>query len=287
MRNIRRILSVVLLMCLCAGPAAAETAEDPASVTTLDFGARYVDIGYVISEIEKYPNLERVDMYGTPVGIGNTGKLSEMFPDIIFGWTLRFREHSVRSDVVVFSTQHSYSSKRHIAKQLALLRFCRQLRALDIGHNNCDDLWFVSGLEDLRVLVVADNRITDVSPLSGLSGLEYLDLSGNRIRDIAPLAGLTRLMDLNLSDNSIEDLEPLKKMTWLKRLWLHRAAGNASGDLLSDEKIQALKEALPDTEIICSGRADSWQAHPHFDVIQKMFRGNKEYIPFEDSYAEE
>ena len=65
MRTIKRILSVLLLLCLFCGFAAAETAEDPESVTTLDFGRRNLEISYIVSEIEKYPNLERVDMYAT------------------------------------------------------------------------------------------------------------------------------------------------------------------------------------------------------------------------------
>ena len=284
MRNIKRFLSVMLLLCLFGGFAAAETAKDPASVTYLDFGARWIhNMDYIIGEIEKYPNLERVDMYGTPVGIINMGKLSERFPNITFGWTIRFKEHSIRSDSTAVSTQHNYNSLRHLTRQVALLRYCRQLKALDLEYNNCDDLWFIPELKDLRVLIFASNLITDVSPLAGMTKLEYLDLSGNQITDIAPLTGLTRLMDLNLSNNRIDDLTPLAKMTWLKRLWLY----NATGSQVSEETLQLLKKALPDTEIVCESSQDSWKKHPHYDVIRTMFRMKREYIPFEDSCPDE
>ena len=286
MSKIRKILSVMLLLCLLGGFAAAETAEDPASVTSLDFGTQWLDINYIIGEIEKYPNLEKVDMYGTPVGIINMGKLSERFPNITFGWTIRFKEHAIRSDSTAVSTRHSFNSLRHLTKQVALLRYCYQLKALDIEYNNCDDLSFTAGLKDLRVLIVSGNLITDISPLAGLSRLEYLDLSGNSIRDIAPLAGLTRLMDLNLSYNSIEDLTPLMKMTWLKRLSLYCAGGRGSDKQIPDETVQMLKEALPYTEIYVSS-PDPWWTHPHFDIINTMFRTGNEYIPFDDSYPDE
>ena len=279
MRFFRKLFSCLLLLCLCCGFAAAETAEDPYSVTSLDFGNRWLNIDYIIGEIEKYPNLERVDMFGTPVGIINMGKLSERFPGITFGWTIRFKEHAIRSDATSASTKHSFNSLHHTPVQIALLRYCTQLKALDIAYNNCDDLSFTAGMKDLRVLVVSGNKLTDISPLADLPMLEYLDLSGNTIRDVAPLTGLTNLMDLNLSNNAVEDLTPLAKMTWLKRLWLTRASGRGN---LPEETVQMLKEALPDTEIVFTGKPD-WQSGPHFKTIRKMFADNKGYIPFEDS----
>ena len=286
MRTTKRILSAMLLLCLFCGFAAAETTEDPASVTTLDFGRRNYEISYIISEIEKYPNLERVNMYATPVGIVNMGKLSERFPGITFGWTIRFKEHAIRSDSIVASTGHTYSSARHPTRRIALLRYCTQLKGLNIRYNACDDLSFTSGMKDLRVLVASDNLFSDVSPLADRDVLEYLDLSGNKITDIAPLTGLTHLLVLNLSDNDIEDLTPLTKMTWLKQLWLYRATGRNSKGQPSEETVQMLKEALPDTEINFTGKPD-WKTDPYCKVMNKMFGSKKEYIPFENSWPEE
>jgi hypothetical protein len=274
------------LLCLLCGFAAAETAEDPASVTSLDFGGRWLDINYIMDEIAKYPNLERVDMYGTPVGIINMGKLTERFPDITFGWTIRFATHATRSDAIVWSTGHNSTSERHPTRRIALLRYCKQLKALNVAYNNCEDLSFVSGMDDLRVLVVSDNLFTDVSSLAGRTKLEYLDLSGNKITDIAPLTGLTHLLVLNLSDNDIEDLTPLTKMTWLKQLWLYRATGRNSKGQPSEETVQMLKEALPDTDIHFTGKPD-WKTDPYCKVMNKMFGSKKEYIPFENSWPEE
>lgn len=286
MRTTKRILSAMLLLCLFCGFAAAETTEDPASVTTLDFGRRNYEISYIISEIEKYPNLERVNMYATPVGIVNMGKLSERFPGITFGWTIRFKEHAIRSDSIVASTGHTYSSARHPTRRIALLRYCTQLKGLNIRYNACNDLSFTSGMKDLRVLVASDNLFSDVSPLADRDVLEYLDLSGNKITDISPLTGLTHLLVLNLSDNDIEDLTPLTKMTWLKQLWLYRATGRSSKNNLSEETVQMLKEALPDTDIHFTGKPD-WKTDPYCKVMNKMFGSKKEYIPFENSWPEE
>ena len=280
MRIVKRILSVMLLLCLISGFAGAEAPEDPDSVTVLDYGDKWHPFPSIVAEIEKHPNLERVIMYGTPVGIVNIGKLTKRFPNITFEWTIRFKEHSVRTDTTAFALRHTRFSLHHLNIQIALFRFCTKLKALDVSYNYCNELSFTSGMKDLRVLVITNNHVSDLTPLADRNHLEYLDVTSNDIRDVTPLTGLTHLMDLNLSDNDIEDLTPLAKMTWLKRLWLCKVPGATA------EAVQMLKEALPDTEI-CTTDQSAWASHPHYTHIHTMFNRNKGYVPFDDSWPEE
>ena len=289
MRMIRLNLCIILLLSILTVGLAFGEAEDPYSVTYLDLGTRWMGIEKVESILDQYPNLEKVDMFGTPVGWKNVERLEARYPGVTFGWTLRIGDHDVRTDATAFSTLHMSGSETHNTKQLSLLRYCKQLKALDIGHNGCDDLSFLSGLTDLRILIVAINRITDISPLAGLTKLEYLEIFNNQITDITPLTGLTHLMDLNLSYNMITDLTPLTQMPWLKRLWMYRATNRNSDKLLPEETLRMLQEALPDTEIDYRSMptAGTWRTHPHFDVIHAMFRSPDGYVPFDDSFPEE
>jgi hypothetical protein len=61
--------------------------------------------------------------------------------------------------------------------------------------------------------------------LNGLTNLEYLDLDNNNISDISPLKGLTNLKVLYISYNP----------------------------LITQEQVDALKEALPDCRIYWDG----------------------------------
>ena len=68
-------------------------------------------------------------------------------------------DHLVRTDVTAFSTQHTYQSKFHTSKTFSVLKYCHNLVALDIGHNEVSDLSFLEDLPQLKVLILAANNI--------------------------------------------------------------------------------------------------------------------------------
>jgi len=261
---------------------------DPLTVTYLDFGTGYTDLNVIIKTLEKYPNLKKVDMFGTPVWRGHIEDLTSRFPGIEFGWTIRFGDgHSVRTDATAFSTLHFSDSTVHYTKDLSLLRYCKKLKALDFGHNAVDDISWLRDLPDLRVLIIAINRIKDISPLADLKNLEYLEIFNNYITDLSPLAGLTHLMDLNLSYNLVEDYSPLYGMTSLKRLWLYNSVDRRRTEV-PPSVIETLREKLPDCQLDYTSEPTlgGWREHPHYDVIHAMF-ATPDYQPFEDSWPVE
>ena len=286
----KRIIAAALAWCCLwvLMPALAEE-ENDLSVTYVNLGEKHRPLSDVERILDQYPNLEKVDMFGTPVGWKSVEELEARYPGVEFGWTLKIGDHQVRTDATAFSTLHLTNSKTHGTKEISLFRYCKKLKALDFGHNGCDDISFLTELKDLRVLIIAINRVTDISPLAELKNLEYLEIFNNYITDISPLKGLTHLMDLNISYNNIADLSPLYEMPWLKRLWMYRATNRNSSDYLPEEEIQLLKQKLPNTEINYKSMptAGTWREHPHFDVIHAMFRSPDGYEPFADSFPED
>ncbi|WP_257467774.1 leucine-rich repeat domain-containing protein [Bifidobacterium pseudolongum] len=103
------------------------------------------------------------------------------------------------------------------------MEYFKNLVALDLSHNNIEDIKPLSALSNLTNLSMYNNAIKDVSPLSGLSQLRNLGLGNNDIADIAPLASLRQLEDVNLSYNELSTVEPLKENSNIFRLAL---AGN-------------------------------------------------------------
>ncbi len=292
---IRRIAAILLaLMLLAAACAAAEETEetDYSAVTYLDLGPKQQAFGKIKQTLEKYPNLEKVDMFGTPITEKQAEELEQLFPGIEFGWTLKFGkdEHMIRTDATAFSTLHLSGSKVHGTKEISsVIRRCKKLKALDFGHNAVDDISWLTELPELRVLIIAINRVTDITPLARLKKLEYLEMFNNYITDISPLKGLTHLMDLNMGFNKIEDFSPLYEMKWLKRLWIHKAENrNGKENGISQEIVDRLIRELPDCHINYKSMPSlgGWREHPHFEVIHAMFR-IPEYVPFEDSYPDE
>ena len=247
--------------------------------TVIDFGNTPVkDIEPLIHLVEQMPLLREVDMYQQRLPREDMERLFDMFPDIFWGFTLRFSEHTVRTDVSAFSTLHgSCPNPPHSEKEFSMLRMCRNLEALDIGHNATRDISWLAGLTHLKVLIIAINQIEDISVLSQLHELQYLEVFTNKVTDVTPLLGLTNLVDLNLSNNPISDLRPLYKMTWLRRLWL--------GDFMQypEEQKAEIMAALPDTEFFWGWgpTAGTWREHPHYFALYDFFR-TRVFVPFDD-----
>ena len=293
--EIRKILAALLALLILAAACIAiaeENETDYASVTYLNLDQTGKKLYYksVKPILEKYPNLQKVDMFSIPVTRRQIEELVALYPDVEFGWTMKLGDdHLVRTDATAFSTLHFSGTKGHGTKELSMLRYCKNLKALDIGHNAVDDLSWLEELPDLRVLIVAINRLTDITPLASLKKLEYLEMFNNQVTDLTPLKGLTHLMDLNIGFNRISDFSPLYEMKWLQRLWVHKAENRGGkGNGISQDVVDKLIKKLPDCQINYTSMPTlgGWREHPHYFVIKEMFAGS-EYIPFTDSFADD
>lgn len=290
MNGLKRMLAaaLALVMLLAAAPALAEgtaTYEGfsaPLNAEYIDMGnTRVIDFPSFISFLRQFPNLKKVDMFSTPVTRTKIDDLVAALPNVEFGWTIRIYEHTVRTDATAFSTLHRSSSTWHGSRDFEVLKYCKNLLALDIGHNEIDDLSFLYDLPQLKVLIVACNQITDITPVGSLKNLEYLELFKNNIHDISCLSGLTNLIDLNICFNRIADLTPIMGLTQLERLWIFNS-NNYSDDIPVDPAVvKALKEALPNTYIDSTNWSTEggWREHERYFIINEMFHSFV-YQPF-------
>ena len=225
------------------------------------------------------PYLTEVTMYDYTFSTKEMEKLMEAYPAIHFNWTITLNSYRIRTDVTAFSTAKGRQEPRYTAKMLDVLKYCPDLLALDVGHNNVSDLSFLTQWPHLKRLIVIDSRtpVTDISPLAELKELEYVELFMQNITDLTPLSGNTNLLDLNLCYNDVTDLTPLYSCTSLERLWISRNYH------LSQEQIDAFKEALPncvvETETVKSTEA-GWREHPRYFTMKESF-DTRTYIPFE------
>ncbi len=284
----------LLILCLLLLPAAVRGEEEamyrkhsyPVSAEYIDLGEDVVqkeDMDAFIAFLHQFPNLKKVDMFSTKIGKVRIEQLHEEFPDIEFGMTMILgTEHLVRTDATAFSTLHGLPGTfEHDTETFAILKYCKDLLALDIGHNYVDDLSFLYDLPKLRVLIVAKNDLTDITPVGSLKDLEYLEIFGNNITDLSPIAGLPHLVDINMTGNRIESLSPLFSVPTLRRAWVFNHNKYAPVD---PDIVARLREALPDAVIddVSAGTEGGWRDKgSHYDVIKRMFLDGS-YEPFED-----
>lgn len=282
------LLACLLGLLLLAAPCMAETIT--ACGLTVDAQDTYIDFGNVrvtreqvpelMAMLDQMPNLTQVDMYASSLKFTEMDLLFDAYPQIFFGWTVYIGDHKLRTDITAFSTLHGPTTDpKHSEQQFKHLRYFKNLKALDVGHNRVQDISFLYDLPDLEVLILACNQIKDVTPIASLKNLKYLELFTNDIRDIAPIAGMTSLRDLNIKNNPITDITPIMGMTWLKRFWY----GMNRGDRVPEEQRTTLEAALPDCEIdwINNPTAGTWREHPYYFTLYDYFR-TQEYVPYED-----
>ena len=290
MKKLRRLLIFLMVLMIPAG-ALGET------ITFQDFSAdseaEYINLEGMwkvnrwsdfYAFLEKFPNLKKVDMFDILVYNNKADEIHERFPNIEFGMTMRFGEHTLRTDDTAFSTTIIGNrfliqvGDRHILQQAVI----RRLWTLVADHRlNC---FLRTMVVPLAVAPIGSAK--DITPIGSLKHLEYLELFNNSIEDISCLKDMPYLMDLNIVQNLIDDISPLKELKSLKRLWIFTHSRRSPGPE-SEETLAELQKALPNCYIdgVSTSTAGGWREHPHYDVIYRMFR-SRVYEPFADSPLE-
>lgn len=225
--------------------------------------------------------LEHITMFEQGLKVSQMEKLMAMFPEVTFEWTVRIGKYKIRTDATAFSTLKGRQDPRYTTKDLDALKYCTQLQAIDLGHNNVNDLSFLTQWPHLKVLIIVDSKkgIKDLSPLAELKELEYVELFMQDITDLSALADKPNLLDLNLCHNEVTDLSPLLGNTSLERLWI------SYNKQLSAEEITSFQEQMPgvlmETKEYQSTGA-GWREHERYFVVKEIFETGV-YRPFTDT----
>lgn len=301
--KLKIFLLTAAALVLFAGAAAAVSYDgeewDPAS-TTIDLGDRVVtDFDELITFLDQMPNLQHVDMWETVMTADVCDLLAGRYPNIQWGWTMKLKgkdhDHLIRTDYTSWSTLHNRNTSHHTSEDFRILKYCWDLKALDVGHNSVTSLDFLYDLPDLRVLIIALNQITDITPVASLTKLEYIELFHNKITDISALGGLTHLLDVNICFNRIADWSPLKNLVNLQRLWMY--SSQSANKRPPEAVVKELRELFPNALIDDKHYSTTGQwrylednvKHPHYEAITKMFGSDHtdpqhDYVPFAESY---
>jgi len=215
------------------------------------------------------PCIKKLDIFSYNATISKLEKLFEDYPAISFGCTIPVGARFIRTDATAFSTLGSRKTTSFYSEHFDRLKYCPDLLALDLGHNNIKDVSFLQYFPHLKVLILADNDIADLSDLASyVPELEYLEIFMNYITDISPLVSLKHLRHLNITHNRVEDLSPILQMPQLIRCW-------AAYNQYPAEQEQQLKDAMPDTQFefasFLSTGAGWREPSPYYDAIWEMF----------------
>ena len=221
------------------------------------------------------PRCALLDMDSCGVESGDMARIRDEFPEVKVVWRIWFGTNSsVRTDVERIMA--SLPEDRLCAENTRDLRYCTQVRLLDIGHaEGLYDYSFLSCMPKLEVAILGISGLRDLSPLANCENLEYLEINSCAVRDLSPLAKLKNLKHLNICWlGQVRGWEALCDLKQLERLWIGPYTQFPEGAL------ETVLTSLPDTEIDLkekSGCGGSWRyipgvgKQPRYALLREQF----------------
>ena len=208
-----------------------------------------------------------LDMDSCRVSNEDMAAIRDDFPQIKVVWRIYFDIYSVRTDVEKILA--SVRGQNMDYEDVEVLKYCTDVKYLDLGHNTIEDISFVSYMPNLEVAILAINYWSDATPLASCKNLEYLEVFNTQLTDLTPLAELTNLKHLNVSFlKNLEDITPLYGLTNLERLWI------GCWNNVPEEQIETIRELLPDCEINSTTLApvsEGWRSHERYELLREQF----------------
>jgi len=151
--------------------------------------------------IRYLPLVDYVDVIDTEATVEDLDRYDAIRPGIFFYWSFEHDGFTIRTDIECYSSLRDLNYPRFTSEDMyPMLKYCKNLKALDLGHNDLTDISLIGELKDLEVLILADNpNLVDASPLGNLENLVYMELfMSPSIEDYSFLNNLTKIRDLNL-----------------------------------------------------------------------------------------
>lgn len=207
----------------------------PSDAEEIDLtGLALEDTRWLEARVQQMPRLKKVLLIDCGLDDETLEALNQRYETIQFVWTVRLGPITLRTDAEFFAP---VVTGDHVNQsQVAALKYCHDLVAIDLGHMPVTDCSWAAGMPKLKYLILAETGVRDLTPLANCGELVFLELFLSPARDYSPLLACKKLEDLNLC-YCRGSAEPIRQMTWLKRLWWD---GNAA-------QTRGLAQDLPDT----------------------------------------
>ncbi len=223
-------------------------------------------------------NVKRLDMENCSIKDETMAALRDEFPQPKLVWRVKVGGYSVRTDawMIKFSAG---GSRTLYDKDTENLKYCREIKYLDLGHNKIRHLDFVTYMPDLEVCIVYD-PIATLKGIETCSKLEYFECFSCGLKDLSPLAACAELKHLNVCYNNIKDITPLYGLTKLERLWISRNDG------IPKEQLNQLKELLPNCVVnttVHNPTGDGWRKDENKQMVPRYALLTEQFLYYKNT----
>lgn len=250
-------------------------------------GKAVTDFEGFAKALEGLSSLEYADMCDCGLSNEQMENLMNRFPNVKFVWKVTLGLWTIRTDTVAFSTLKDGTINYRLTNEdVKVLKYCKDMEALDLGHNKVTDISFLQYMPKLKILILVDNRvegysdvyIDDLSYLRYVPELKYLEFFVGSVSDISFLQYTPNLIDLNISYNPISDVTYLLNLPKIERLWCEHTN-------LTVEDYELLKQTYPDAKIVYYGEGSvdqGWRTHDRYFAMIDMYHNNYVHELFKD-----
>lgn len=247
-------------------------------------GIQITDTSDIEKAIPYMKNLRKVIMCKCGIGDEEMDALNKKFDDVRFVWTVFLGTpkrgnpgYELRTDTTYFISSLQLGEEyayRLFDDTAEPLKYCTDMIALDLGHNEITKCEFCRYMPNLRFFIAAGTNLDDISPLADCKELYFLEVMFSRVHDLSPLLECKKLRHLNIcACPTAESLGVLAQMTWLERCYM---AGRSNYDNSKEYAYVSSDEFLPDTEKWLLGLEDfygPWRTHPSYFEMRDALGG--------------
>ncbi len=246
----------------------------PANAERLDLSGINLMQWNVVKLFLNMPDLKTVKLINCGLSNDSYAKLQDAFPRIRMIWDIQLSRRKIRTDSVGYSSFRGGALDQWMTDEDAkYLKYCKDMVAVDLGHNPVHDLSFLQYMPNLKILIMVDNHgLKDLTNLRYVPQLTYLEIFVNSVSDLSVFQNLHQMEDLNISYNPISSTEYLKDFPKLERLWME------STRVPYDDFLE-LCEIYPDATMVYygSGSVDKgWRVGSHYNAMRAIVKDNEE-----------
>ncbi len=209
-------------------------ADEVVSFNDIDLRKKLDEVKELLPHLRR---VERLEMMNCKIDNETMAALRDEFPQPKIVWSVTIGGYRpIPTDAIMIKL--SAAGARTLQdKHVKALKYCRELKYIDLGHNKLHNLEFVAYMPDLEVCIMYD-PISSLKGIENCKKLEYFECFSCMISDLTPLASCTELKHLNLCYNKITDITPLYGLTKLERLWISR-------NKIPNNQIEKFKRLVP------------------------------------------
>lgn len=202
----------------------------------------------------------------------NMAVLRNDYPDKEIVWRIFVNRYSMLTNEEMIRMTSKLTDQ-----DTAPLRYCTNVKYLDLSYNKITDISFLSGYTELECAILTLTSISDLTPLENCGNLTWLELFAcPGVTDISGLTQLKNLKYLNLSQTKVSDISVLDQLPLERFVCVDARISKSDLERFAEQHPQCLVNSTGSPTGYAWRYNDKNQKEPfaYYEKLQEIFRYN-------------